>query len=333
MTRIQSTRLLVLALLIGLLAACARPEESPPRVVVVLSGDARLDRLNGLQAGLGDLGYVDGENITLEIHNANNDRELLAQLVDEAVASQPDLVVVLGGIEAEQAKNATSGSELPVVFVCADSSVQRGLVNSLERSGNNLTGIDSNYTGLIPKRLETFTRLLPDARRVLVYYMETISAGVRGAEAAEEAGRQLRLEIHLVPLQTIDELGPLADGLQPGDADAIFLVPSAPIVNALPDVLAPAALRAGIPIFSLDRDLVTRGVLAAQGPGLYETGRQGARLVDKVLRGTPPGDIPIELPAQVELVVNLDTAERLSITIPDEVLALATEVIPSGGGE
>ena len=156
----------------------------------------------------------------------------------------------------------TSGSELPVVFVGADSSVQRGLVNSLERSGNNLTGLDSNHTGLIPKRLETFTRLLPDARRVLVYYMETISAGVRGAEAAEEAGRQLGLEIHLVP--------------------------SVPILNALPDVLAPAALRAGIPIFSLDRDLVTRGVLAAHGPGLYEMGRQGARLVDKVLRGTPP---------------------------------------------
>ncbi len=333
MTGIQSARLLILALLIGLLAACARPEESPPRVVVVLSGNARLEKLSGLRDSLAELGYVEGEDITLEIHNANNDRTLLARLVEEVVAGQPNLIIALGGIEAEHAQQATLGSDLPVIFIGADSTVVRGLVASLEQSGNNLCGIDNNYTGLIPKRMELLTRLLPDAQHILVYYIADIVAGVQGAQASFQAGQALGLDVQLVPLQTIEELAPLVDKLQPAEVDAIFLVPSAPILTALPDVLAPAAMRAGIPILSGDHDLIGAGILAAYGPSNYKIGRQGARLVDKVLRGTPPGDIPIELPDVMELVINLDTAARLGIPIPDEVLALATEVILSGGGE
>ena len=220
-----------------------------------------------------------------------------------------------------------------VVFVGVDSSVERGLIDSLEHSGNNLTGVDNNYTGMIPKRMEMLTRLLPDARRVRVFYMADISVGVRGSQSAEQAGGELALEVFPMPVHTIDELERLAEALEPGQADAIFLVPSVPIRNSLPDVLAPAALRAGIPILSLERGPIVSGVLVAQGPSLYGMGWQGARLVDKVLRGTPPGDIPIEFPAQMDLVINLETAEQLGITISDEMLALATEVIPANGGE
>ena len=338
MTRIQSARLLILALLIGLLAACARPEEPPPRVAVILSGDARLDKLNGLRAGLAELGYVEGDDLILEVHNAANDQALLTQLVDEAAASQPDIIIALGGRETKVAKAATADNKIPVVFIGADSAVNRGLVESMARSGNNLTGIESNFTGLIPKRMEMLTRLLPEARRVTVFYLPIVSPqevppDQRRENIVAQAAEDMGMAIQLIPIDNIDELTPLAEALQPGDTDAIFLVPSAPILTALPDVLAPAAMRAGIPILGMDRDLIYPGVLAAQGPSLYEMGRQVARLVDKILRGVPPGDIPIEFPNTIDLVLDLDTAQQLGITIPDDILALATEVILSGGGE
>ena len=333
MTRIQNTCLLVLALLIGLLAACTRPAEPPPpRIGVILSGNGRIEGLEGLQTGLVELGYVLGKNVTLEVVNAANDRDLLAQLVDTLIASQPDVVVALGGIEAEQAKRATAGNKLPVIFVNVASPVERGLIASRERSGNNLTGIENPLNALIPKRLEILTRMLPDARKILAYFSEDISVSMRSVDIFVQAARTLGLETQLIRLQTIEELGPLVEKLQPGDADVIFQLPSASIRNALPDMLGPAALRAGIPILS-DQILSVPGILASHSLSNHDMGRQGARLVDKVLRGASPGDIPIELPDVLELKINLDTAARLGIPIPDEALALATEVIPSDRGE
>jgi putative tryptophan/tyrosine transport system substrate-binding protein len=323
----------ILILLAFLLTACRGTAGPSPRVAVILSGNSRLDRLSGLQDGLSDLGYAEGVNVILEIHNADNDEELLPQLVEEVVAGQPDLIVALGGIEADLLRSATDGSDLPVVFAGASDPVERGLVAGMEHSGNNLTGIDSYRLGLLPKQLGMLTRLVPDARRVLVYYLPNVSISSRGAPIAEQAGRDLGLDVQTIPLQTIEELGPLVARLQTGDADAIFLGPGSPILDVLEDVLAPTAMQAGIPILSPYGDLMSPGVLAAHGPVAYGIGRQGARLVDKILCGTLPGDIPIELPATLELVINLDTAEQLGLTIPDDVLALATEVISSDGRE
>ena len=319
-------------LLVGFLAwGCASfqnsaEESPPPRIGVVLSGDGRLEGLAGFQAGLVDLGYLPGENITLEIINAGNDRDLLAELVDELVASQPDVVVALGGIEAVEAKRATAGSELPVVFVNAASPVERGLIASREGSGNNLTGIENQLNVLIPIRLEMLTRILPDAHKILAYYSEDISVSVNSVDVFVQAAEELGLEVQVVQLLSIDDLGPLAEKLQAGDADAIFQLPSASIRNAIPEVLGPAALRAGIPIVS-DQLLNAPGVLASHSLSNEDMGKQGARLVDKVLKGVWPGDIPIEVLEVMELKINLVTAKQLGLTVPDDILALTTEII------
>ena len=302
-------------------------EPSTPRIGVILSGDGRLEGLKGFQAGLVKLGYLPGENITLEIVNAGNDHDLLVQLVDNLVASQPDLLVTLGGIEAEEAKRATAENQLPVVFVNVASPVERGLVTSQESSGNNLTGIENQLNALIPVLLKMLTRMLPIAHKVLAYYSEDISVSVNAVDIFVQAAQVLGLETEVIPLETIDDLSPLVEKLSTGDADVIFQLPSASIRNAIPDMLGPAALRAGMPIVS-DQLLNAPGVLASHSLSNEDMGRQGARLVDKVLHGASPGDIPIELLEVMILKINLDTAQQLGITIPDDVLALATEFFP-----
>jgi putative ABC transport system substrate-binding protein len=142
-----------------------------------------------------------------------------------------------------------------------------------------------------------------------------------------QAAQVLGLETEVIPLETIDDLSPLVEKLSTGDADVIFQLPSASIRNAIPDMLGPAALRAGMPIVS-DQLLNAPGVLASHSLSNEDMGRQGARLVDKVLHGASPGDIPIELLEVMILKINLDTAQQLGITIPDDVLALATEFFP-----
>ncbi len=326
-------RKIVFVFLASLLMACRPPVESPPRTAVILSGDSRLERLAGLQDGLTDLGYIDGNNIELEIHNAHNDMDLLAQMVDDIVAEQPDLIVALGGIEADLSKKAADDSMIPIVFVGASDVVERGLVDSMMQSDNNLTGVDSFRLGMLSQQVQTLARLTPTTHKILLYYLPDVSISALGAPLVEESGREIGLEVQTIPLQTIDDLKPLVEELQPGDADAILLGPGSPILDRVESLIAPAALQAGIPILSPYRDLMTQGILAAYGPSAYLIGRQGARMVDKTLRGTAPGNIPIEIPDRIELIINLDTAQRLGIVVPDEMLALATEVIPASGDE
>ena len=225
-------------------------EPSPPRIGIIMSGDSRMEGLEGLQDGLVDLGYVLSEDLILEIVNADNDRVLLSELVEDLVATQPELLVALGGIEAEEAKRITSGTELPVIFVNVASPLERGLIDSKERSGNNLTGIGNQLPELIPLRLEMLTRILPNARKVLAYYSEDISVSVKSADIFLQTGQNLGLETHIFGLKTIGDLVPLIEKLRPGDVDVIFQLPSAPIRDTIPGVLGPAAVRLRIPILS-----------------------------------------------------------------------------------
>ena len=321
--------LLALVLISTLAAGCAgAPQKQVYRIGVLLSGDIRLEPFAGLKDGLKELGYVEGEDVVFEVRNAGGDRAKLPELAQEIVSSRPDVAVAGGGVEADALKAATEGSDLPVVFLAVASAVDRGLVASMTSSGNNLTGIDTNDTALTAKRLEFITKMVPQARRILILHVPSITPSVESVRVAEETALGLGLELTIVPVETEEDTRKAAASISADDVDAILLVPgTVPVRGAMKEILWPVSVAQKIPIMGIEREELGRGAVAIYGPSRYATGVQAARLVDKVLRGTRPADIPIETPEKLEFVINLTIADRLGLEIPDEAWGLADEVV------
>ncbi|MFQ5813949.1 MAG: ABC transporter substrate-binding protein [Anaerolineae bacterium] len=317
-----------LLLIVALVVGCAQPQKKQVyRIGVLLSGDIRLEPLMGLKDGLEKLGYLEGEDIIFEVKNAGGDRGKLSELARAIVASQPDVAVAGGGIESDALKAATEGSDLPVVFLAVSSAVDRGLVESLRSSGNNLTGIETNDTQLTAKRLELITLMMPEAKRIHIVLVPSITPGVKSVEVAEQIAPALGLELIIVPVETEQEIRDAAASISADEVDAMLILPQAPVWQVMKDVLCPVAIDQGIPIFGVNRQDLERGAIATYAGSRYTNGVQAARLVDKILRGARPADIPVETPERLEFVINRHVADRLGIEIPDEIWGLADEVV------
>lgn len=329
LSRKASRLLLALALIGALAAGCAGPPQKQVyRIGVLLSGDIRLEPFSGLKDGLKELGYVEGENVVFEVQNAAGDRAKLPELAQAIVSSKPDVAVAGGGVEADALKAATEGSDLPVVFLAAASAVDRGLVASMSSSGNNLTGIDTNDTQLTAKRLEFITKMMPQARRILILHVPSITASVESVRVAEETATGLGLELTIVPAETEEDIRKATASISADNLHAILLVPgTVPVRQAMKEILYPLSVAQKIPIMGIEREELERGAVAIYGPSRYATGVQAARLVDKVLRGARPTDIPVETPEKLEFVINRVVVNRLGLEIPDEAWGLADEVV------
>jgi putative tryptophan/tyrosine transport system substrate-binding protein len=317
-----------LCLVFSLLAGCAQPAQEPAyRIGVLLSGDIRLEPFTGLKDGFEALGYVEGQDVVFEVLNATGDRDKLPELAAAIVASQPDLAIAGGGIEADALKAATEGTDLPVVFLSVSSAIDRGLIESLMSSGNNLTGIETNDTQLTAKRLELITQIMPGAKRIHMLLVPSITPGIASVQVAEEIAPGLGLELIIVSVETEQEIQDAAAAILGSEVDAMLILPQAPVWQAMKEVLYPVSVAQGIPIFGVDRDDLERGAIASYAGSRYANGFQAARLVEKILRGANPADIPVETPEQLELVINRSVVEAIGITIPDEILGLADEMI------
>jgi putative ABC transport system substrate-binding protein len=326
--KVKVVFLLALIVITLLAVGCAQtPQKQVYRVGVLLSGDIRLEPLAGLKEGLAELGYVEGDTIILDIYNAGGDRAKLPELAQTIVDSRPDLAVASGGIEADALKAATEGSSLPVVFLAVASAVERGLVASMRSSGNNLTGIDTNDTQLTAKRLEWMTRIAPEARRILILNVPSITPSAQAAQVAKETAADLGLDLTVVDVETGEDIQQAASEIAADTVDAILILPAAPVWQAMKEVLYPAAVAQSIPIFGVNRQDLDNGAVASYAASRYLSGKQAARLVDKILRGTLPGDLPVETPDKLEFVINRTLADKLRLQISDQVWDLADEVV------
>ena len=144
---------------------------------------------------------------------------------------------------------------------------------------------------------------------------------------AEEIAPGLGLELIIVSVETEQEIQDAAAAILGSEVDAMLILPQAPVWQAMKEVLYPVSVAQGIPIFGVDRDDLERGAIASYAGSRYANGFQAARLVEKILRGANPADIPVETPEQLELVINRSVVEAIGITIPDEILGLADEMI------
>ena len=270
---------------------------------------------------LHELGWMEGRNVAIEYRWAEGRSERFAEIAAEFVRLKVDVIVTVGSAVLD-AKRATS--VIPIVFAVASNPVGGGLVASLARPGRNVTGLSVQNSDLAGKRVELLREVVPGLRLAVMANVGYAGA-VQEMGEAQAAARMFGLEVVTLEIQRADDIAPAFEALK-GRAEALYVCAEA-LVTANRVRISTLANVARLPTMHGQREHVEAGGLmsyAANFPDLY---RRSADLVDKILRGTNPGDIPVEQPTKFDLVINLTTAKALGLTIPDKLMALADEVI------
>jgi putative ABC transport system substrate-binding protein len=320
-----SVAFIVLLMSGGLLAGGAGPAKrtQPFRIGALTSSWGPTPMVVGLRDGLLALGYRENEHFVLGVRFTQGDLTALPAAARELVQYGVDLIFVAGDEPAKAAQMATT--RIPIVFTGWDDPVGLGLVQSFARPGGNMTGVTSLSIELGPKRLQVFQELMPSLKRVLFPYDANDARGVAGAKVYRDAARRLGIELVEKPVRTEEEAQTTLAQVRKGEVDGI-LGPGTTSLNLDGFVLEATAQRA-IPTMFDAAFWVEQGALVSYGPDYYESGRQAARLVDKILKGTKPAEIPVEVNHKIEFVVNLKTAQALGLTIAPEVLYQANRLI------
>ena len=282
------------------------------------------------QQALQERGYVEGKNLAFELRFVEGRPERFPTLAAELVRLNVDVIVVLANSGAKAAKVATA--TIPIVTVNVADPVGLGLVASLARPGGNMTGISDYTLELVPKRLELLKTAAPTASRIA--YIRCVKcaasddparvAAIRSERAA--AAQNLGMTLVEVDISGPQDFEDATATILRAHPDAIFLAPS-PIIFTLRNELADFAVRQRLPLFAFAREQVIAGSLMSYGISQSDQFRKAAVLVDKILKGAKPGDLPIEQPTKFDLVINLKTAETLGLMIPQSMLLRADEVI------
>jgi putative ABC transport system substrate-binding protein len=271
---------------------------------------------------LRELGWIDGRNITVEYRWAEGREERFAEIAAEFVRLKVDVIVTVGGAVLA-AKKATS--LIPIVFAASPDPVGGGLVASLARPGGNVTGLSSQFTDLAGKRVELLREIVPGLRRLAIMANAGYPAAVLEMAEVQATARTLGLEVATLEIRRAEDIAPAFDALK-GRADALYVCGD-PLVITNRVRINTLALAARLPMMHGVRESVEAGGLISYSANFSELWRRAADLVDKILRGTKPGDIPVEQPTKFDLVINLTTAKALGLDIPGTLLARADEVI------
>ena len=286
------------------------------------------DLHEAFRQGLRDLGYVEGRNLVIEYRDAEGKPERLPALAAELVALKVDVIVATGGtLAAVAAKQATR--TLPIVFTVAADPVTDGLVTSLARPGGNVTGLSLLAPELVGKCLEQLKQAVPGVSRVAVLWQpggfgeRTEKDMLNGAEVA---ARALGVRPQFVEARgpadfdrAFSEMTRARAGALTVFANAMFTIERRRLVDL--------AAKNRLPALYAFREYVDAGGLMAYGPHLADLYRRAATYVDRILKGTQPGDLPVEQPTKFDLAINLKTAKTLGLTIPQSVLGRADHVV------
>ena len=273
---------------------------------------------------LGALGYVENKNITFEYRYADNKLDRLPGLADELVRLNVDLLVAPSTLTALTAKNATR--TIPIVFFGVDDPVAAGLIDSLARPGGNITGFSSITAVLAGKRLELFKETVPKLSRVAVLWNPQDPSSVRQWNESQLAGRELGLQLHSMEVSVADKYeNAFKEAIKARSAGFVLTLHA--LANSNQKQITVLATKHRLPAIYPREDFVVSGGLMSYGPDRSEPFRRVATMVDKILKGTKPADIPVEQPTKFQFVVNLKTANQIGLTIPPNVLARADRVI------
>jgi putative ABC transport system substrate-binding protein len=271
------------------------------------------------------LGYVEGQNLVVERRSASGEPDRLPALARELVALRPDLIVAGGPQPNSAVKDATS--TIPIVMYAVADPVQAGLVTNLARPGGNLTGVTTVVAGgIMAKMLDLLHQVAPKATRIGMLVNPTNAMHrILVPREIPEAARQLGVQIILVEARTADEIEPAIMAAVSQRAEALFIHGDG-VFNSSPERIPQIVARTGLPAIYFFRAQVQAGGLMSFGPDFVALSRRAASYVDRILKGAKPGDLAIEQPSKIDLVINLKTAKALGLTIP-QLLQVQAELI------
>ena len=271
---------------------------------------------------LRELGWIEGRTFAIEYRWTEGRSERFAELATDFVRLKVDVIVTLGAAVIP-AKQATS--VIPIVFAVATDPVGTGLVASLARPGGNITGLADQISDTAGKKLEFLREVVSDLRRLAIMANAGNPASVLEMREVQATARALGLEITTSEIRRAEDIVPAFETLK-GRADALYLCPD-PLMNTNRTRINILAVGARLPTMHGAREYVEAGGLISYGANLPDHFRRAAELVDKILRGAKPADLPVEQPTKFDLIINLTTAKALGLDVPPSVLARADEVI------
>ncbi len=312
----------------ALVAGCAAPP-APQQIGILMFSDARVPQVSAFIDELKTLGYEPGRNLKVQQLNADGDVKQLRGMSERLTGEKLDLLVATGGLEADaiKAQVEAAHSNVPVLALYVNAVIERKFIADRRQPGWNVTGVDNLNAELSGKRVELLTELLPDLKRLLILYHPNIEPSTIGLAAARDEAVKRGVEVVDRPVTNADEIRAAMAALSPGDVDAMLLVPTAQIDSAFHDEVLPQAERLKLPIMTHARPLAQDGALASYAAPSADVGRQGARLAQKILTGTPASDMPFEVPSKFKYTINRKTLTRLGLELNPLVRGQVTEFI------
>jgi putative tryptophan/tyrosine transport system substrate-binding protein len=272
---------------------------------------------------LRELGWIEVRNVVIEYRWAEGRFERLDGFAADFVRQGVDIIVAADTVATLAAKQATAA--IPIVFPVATDPVGNKLVASLARPGGNVTGLSVQQTDLAGKRVEMLREILPGLRTLAILANTGSPNAVLDVRETQVAARTLGLDVVTLEIRRAEDIAPAFEALK-GRADALYVVLD-PLINSNLLRINTLALGARLPTMHGTREPVEAAGLMSYGTNFPDLFRRAAEIVDKILHGTKPADIPVEQPTKFELVINLKTAKALGLTIPESFLLRADEII------
>jgi len=324
----MKAKILVYALPALILATIhlAEAQQPPgtPRIGFLVSSTTSnyVSRLETFRRAMRELGYVEGKNITIEYRFAEGNADRMREIATGFVSMKVDLIVTAANATA--AKNATK--TIPIVFAAIADPVATGIVNSLAKPGGNLTGLTVLAPELTGKRLELLKKAAPKVNRVVFLWNPSAPADLPLLKEAQAASGTLGLQIRSFEITNLDDFDNAFMTAIKEKANALTMTLN-PFINTYRPRILDFVSKNRLPAIFGVPDIVEAGGLMSYGPDYGEHFRRLAIYVDKILKGTKPGDLPVEQPTKFEFIINLKAAKQIGLTIPPNVLARADKVI------
>jgi putative ABC transport system substrate-binding protein len=282
-------------------------------------------RTDAFQQGLRDLGYVEGKNIVIERRFSEGNRDRVSELAAELVRLKVNVIVSFGNLTTQAAKKATN--TIPIVMTQSSDPVASGFVASLARPGGNITGLSQLSPELSGKRLELLKEIIPGLSRVAVFATSTSPGNAQELRQVELAAGALGVKLQYVDVLSAKEIETAFRTAGKDRVDGGLWLVSGTFGTLQRNRIAELAVKSRLPVIYETDSYVDAGALMSYGVHLPDLARRAATYVDKILKGAKPADLPVQQPTKFELVINLQAAKQIGLTIPQSVLYRADRVI------
>jgi putative ABC transport system substrate-binding protein len=307
----------------------SRAQQPPKSIIGFLgseSADAWAGRLDELRRGLSELGFVEGQNLSIEYRWAQGRNERLPSMAADLVREQVKVIIAPGSTPAALAAQAATKT-IPIVFEIASDPVELGLVSGLNKPGANVTGVTTLNLEIGPKRLELLHSVIPSAGLIgLLINPTNPRLAEQNTKSIQSAGRSFGLEIHVLHASTEDDLGAVFEELKKIKA-AGLMIAADPFFSSHVKQLAALSIRHAVPSVYQFREFAAAGGLLSYGTSFTKSFRTVGNYVGRILKGEKPAELPVQQATAVELIINQRTAEALGVTLPQALISRADEVI------